>query len=140
MMKTTVPTRKRASSRDTQHTFATHSSSTDTATQTMADPRDFLTLCRLGAPGLCLLVLGLAGVIVQKNELRRSLSFAVLVIGAMLLFDAATRFHRLSPEPIRSLTFLTIALTPLLFTIVRSQAANVRANRQTNDRIDRTDR
>jgi NADH:ubiquinone oxidoreductase subunit K len=106
----------------------------------MADPRDFLTLCRLGAPGLELLVLGLAGVIVQKSALRRSLSFAVLMVGVMLLFDAAARFHRLSPEPVRSLTFLTIALTPLLFTIVRSHAANVRANRRTNDRIGRTDR
>ncbi len=96
----------------------------------MADPRDFLTLCRLGAPGLGLLVLGLAGVIVQKSALRLSLSFAVLAVGAMLLLDAAARFHRLSPEPVRSLTFLTIALTPLLFTIVRSQAANVRATRK----------
>jgi NADH:ubiquinone oxidoreductase subunit K len=106
----------------------------------MTDPRDFLTLCRLGAPGLGLLALGLTGVFAQKNSLRRSLSFAVLMVGAILLADAASHFHRLAPPPIRSLTFLTIALTPLLFTIARSVAANVRTNRQIDDRIGNTDR
>ncbi|MHC4877264.1 MAG: hypothetical protein ACYTGL_12275, partial [Planctomycetota bacterium] len=69
----------------------------------MTDPRDFLALCRLAAPGFCLLFLGLAGVFIQGRELRRSLSFVVLVAGAMLVLDAAGRFHRLEPSVTRSL-------------------------------------
>ena len=99
----------------------------------MTDPRDFLTLCRLGAPGLGLLVLGLAGVIVQKKALRRALSFAVLMTGALLLTDAAARLHRLSPSPVRSLTFLTIASAPVLFAIVRTVSANRRSSPDSPD-------
>ncbi|MBI1312201.1 hypothetical protein GC176_13000 [bacterium] len=89
----------------------------------MPDPRDYLTLCRLGVPGLSLLVLGLAGVMIQKSALRRALSFAVLITGALALFDAAARFHRLAPAPTRSMTLLTITLAPLVFTVARSLTA-----------------
>ncbi len=99
----------------------------------MTDPRDFLTLCRLGAPGLGLLVLGIAGVIVQNSALRRALSFAVLMIGATLLADAAARFQRLDPSAARSLTFLTIAMIPVLFAIVRTVSVNRRSNRVSPD-------
>lgn len=106
----------------------------------MTDPRDFLALCRLGVPGLGLLVLGLTGVIVQKKALRRALSFAVLIIGALLLADAASRFHRLSPSSARSLTFLTIAMTPVLFAVVRMSSPKHQSGWDSRDQSPGSDR
>lgn len=106
----------------------------------VSDPRDFLVLCRLGGAGLSAALLGLAGVMVQTDALRRAMCFALLVTGTLLMLDAASRFHRLEPSPARSLTFLTIAMTPLLIAIVRRVRRNDNTERQSDGLSDPSSR
>lgn len=74
----------------------------------MHDPRDFLALARFANLGVLILGIGLAGMLVHRKPERFALSNGVCILGALLMIDGASMFHRQSPS--LSLTMVALLL------------------------------
>ena len=82
----------------------------------MNDIHNYLAFARFGFVGIALTGLGVIGCLVHVRTRRFGVSFAVTMVGCLLLFDAAARFHKTTASPIISTTLIGIAAASLLLT------------------------